>query len=319
MPLSSANTKLRSLRLYSEVYDQLLEGKNCARVKFSEYEKITNLLQKEFGEREGSTDELFKVALRKVKNRGSIPDMNGQYAFSRSILIAILTSSIILGLEFYQITEKWKSDQNPEHIHDERFSQYRRLAPKGAADYAFLTHMLYHLAQNGTMAIVLPHRALFRGAAEGHIREYIIKNQNCLDAVIGLPPNLFFGTSIPATVMIFKKCRKNDEDILLIDASREFDKGKNQNRLTDENIEKIFETYQDRKEIERYSHKASMAEIVENEYNLNIPRYVDTFEEEEPIDIEAVACQLKALKSQEGDLQSKIASFCEELNIAKPF
>jgi type I restriction enzyme M protein len=213
----------------------------------------------------------------------------------------------------------WKSDKNPEHIHDERFSQYGRLAPKGAADYAFLTHMLYHLANNGTMAIVLPHGALFRSGAEGHIRKYIIEKQNYLDAVIGLPPNLFFGTSIPATIMIFKKCRKNNEDVLFIDASREFEKAKNQNLLTNENIQKIFETYRDRAEIEKYSHKASLKEIAENEYNLNIPRYVDTFEEEEPIDIEEVAKELKELKSKEGDLQKTVSSFCDELGIAKPF
>lgn len=214
---------------------------------------------------------------------------------------------------------KWKSDQNPEHIHDDRFSQYGRLAPKGAADYAFLTHMLYHLADNGTMAIVLPHGALFRSGAEGHIRKYIIEKQNTLDAVIGLPSNLFFGTSIPATVMIFKKCRKDDDDILFIDASREFEKGKNQNRLTNENIEKIFQTYHKREEIDKYSHRASLEEIKENEYNLNIPRYVDTFEEEEPIDIEAVAKELKQLNEKEGDLEKAIAKFCEELSISKPF
>jgi type I restriction enzyme M protein len=213
----------------------------------------------------------------------------------------------------------WKSDANPEHIHDERFSQYGRLAPKGAADYAFVTHMLHYLAQNGTMAIVLPHGALFRSGAEGHIRKYIIEKLNYLDAVIGLPSNLFFGTSIPATVLIFKKCRRDDEDILFIDASQEFEKGKNQNQLTDENIQKIFETYRDRAEREKYSHKAKMEEIEENEYNLNIPRYVDTFEEEEPIDIKQTGKELKEIRAQEGDMQKKIAGFCEELGISPPF
>ena len=214
---------------------------------------------------------------------------------------------------------KWKSDSDPALAHDDRFSQYGRLAPKGAADYAFVTHMLYHLADNGTMAIVLPHGALFRSGAEGHIRKYIIQKQNCLDAVIGLPANLFYGTSIPATVLIFKKCRRDDEDILFIDASREFEKRKNQNSLTPENLQKIYETYAERKEIEKYSHRASMDEIKENEYNLNIPRYVDTFEEEEPIDIGAVAEELQKLNANEENLQNKIAGFCEELNIAKPF
>ncbi|MBU1151435.1 type I restriction-modification system subunit M [Patescibacteria group bacterium] len=214
---------------------------------------------------------------------------------------------------------RWKSDSDPQLTHDDRFSQYGRLAPKSAADYAFLTHMLYHLADNGTMAIVLPHGALFRSGAEGHIRQYIIQKQNYLDAVIGLPANLFYGTPIPTCVLVFKKCRKEDEDILFIDASKDFIKAKNQNRLTDENIQKIYETYTERKEIDKYSHRAELDEIKENEYNLNISRYVDTFEEEEPIDIETVAKELKTLNDEEEGLQNKIAEFCEELKIDKPF
>lgn len=214
---------------------------------------------------------------------------------------------------------KWKSDSDPVLAQDERFSQYGRLAPKGAADYAFVTHMLYHLADNGTMAVILPHGALFRSGAEGQIRKYIIEKQNYLDAVIGLPANLFYGTSIPATVMVFKKCRKEDEDVLFIDASKDFDKGKNQNTLTDDNITKIFETYKDRKEVDKYSHKATLEEIKENEFNLNIPRYVDTFEEEEPIDIAEVAKDLKKLQSDESGLKAKIAEFCKELKIDTPF
>jgi type I restriction enzyme M protein len=214
---------------------------------------------------------------------------------------------------------EWKGESDPTLVHDERFSQYGRLAPKSAADYAFATHMLYHLADNGTMAIVLPHGALFRSGAEGAIRKYIIEKQNTLDAVIGLPANLFYGTSIPATVLVFKKCRREDEDILFIDASKEFEKVKNQNKLTDENIKKIFETYKNRSEIKKYSHKATVAEIIENEYNLNIPRYVDTFEEEEKIDIAKVAKELNELYSNEKDLQNKIAEFCDELKIVKPF
>jgi len=214
---------------------------------------------------------------------------------------------------------KWKGEQDPQLAHDDRFSNYGRLAPKGAADYAFITHMLYHLADNGTMAIVLPHGALFRSGAEGHIRQYIIEKQNTLDAVIGLPANLFYGTSIPAIILVFKKCRREDEDILFIDASREFEKGKNQNILTNHNIAKIYETYKERKEIEKYSHRASLEEIKENEYNLNIPRYVDTFEEEEPIDIAEVAKQLQILNKQEESLQNKVAEFCDELGVDKPF
>jgi len=214
---------------------------------------------------------------------------------------------------------KWKGDSDPQLIHDDRFSQYGRLAPKDRADYAFVTHMLYHLADNGTMAVVLPHGVLFAGGANLIIRQYIVEKQNYLDAVIGLPANLFYGAAIPATVLVFKKCRRDDDSILFIDASKEFEKGKNQNKLTDENIAKIFATYKERKEIEKYSHRASLDEIKENEFNLNIPRYVDTFEEEEEIDIDAVAKELKKLNEKEVGLQDKIAEFCKELKIEKPF
>ncbi len=214
---------------------------------------------------------------------------------------------------------KWKGDADPQLAHDDRFSQYGRLAPKKKADYAFVTHMIHHLADNGTMALVLPHGALFRSGAEGQIRKYIIEKQNYLDTVIGLPANLFYGTSIPAIVLVFNKCRKEDQDVLFIDASKEFEKEKNQNKLTDENIEKIFDVYKNRKEVDKYSHRASLAEIKDNEYNLNIPRYVDTFEEDEVIDINTVAKILKELNSQEAELQSKIAQFCDELSIGKPF
>lgn len=214
---------------------------------------------------------------------------------------------------------EWKSTSDPQLAHDDRFSQYGRLAPKSYADYAFVTHMLYHLADNGTMAVVLPHGALFRSGAEGHIRKYIIEKQNYLDAVVGLPQNLFFGTSIPATILVFKKCRRDDDDILFIDASKEFEKRKNQSHLTDENIKKIFGTYTNRKEIEKYSHRASLEEIKGNDYNLNIPRYVDPFEEEEEVNIKEVAQGLQKLQKDEKGLKSKITEFCDELKIDKPF
>jgi len=213
---------------------------------------------------------------------------------------------------------QWKSDTDPALASDERFVKYGRLAPKSAADYGFVTHMLSHLDDKGTMAVVLPHGVLFRGGAEGVIRKYIIEKDNVLDAVIGLPSNLFFGTSIPATVLVFKKCRINT-DVLFIDASKAFEKGKNQNILTDENIEKIFETYKNREELEKYSHKASLEEIKENDFNLNIPRYVDTFEEEEEIDIDAIAEELKELQKDEKNINAEIAGFCEELGIKTPF
>ena len=214
---------------------------------------------------------------------------------------------------------KWKGDADPTLSSDERFSQYGRLAPRGTADYAFVTHMLYHLSDNGTMTVVLPHGALFRGGAEAHIRKYIIEKLNYLDAVIGLPANLFYGTSIPATVLVFKKCRKEDDSILFIEASRESYKGKNQNFLDDKNIEKIFDTYKSRKEVEKYSHNASLDEIKGNDFNLNIPRYVDTFEEETPIDINKVASELRELKMKEEKLEKAIDESCDELGIKKPF
>ncbi len=214
---------------------------------------------------------------------------------------------------------EWKGESDPQLLHDDRFSQYGRLAPRSAADYAFVTHMIHHLADNGVMAVVLPHGALFRSGAEGVIRKYIIEKQNYLDAVIGLPSNLFYGTPIPATVLVFKKCRKHEDDIIFIDASKEFEKEKNQNKLTGTNIAKIFETYKDRKEVEKYSHRATLQEIQANDYNLNIPRYVNTFEDEIDIDIDEVAGRLKDLNKNEISLQAQIATFCDELGITKPF
>ena len=208
---------------------------------------------------------------------------------------------------------------NPLHMSDDRFSQYGKLAPSSKADFAFVQHMIHHLDDNGTMAVVLPHGVLFRGAAEGHIRRYLIEDRNYLDVVIGLPANIFYGTSIPTCILVFKKCREDSENVLFIDASNEFEKAKNQNYLTDENIDKIIDTYKNRSEIEKYSHNASLDEIKENDYNLNIPRYVDTFEEEEAIDLDAVSSELKALEGEMKLTDATIAKFCEELGISAPF
>jgi type I restriction enzyme M protein len=179
--------------------------------------------------------------------------------------------------------------------------------------------MVHHLADNGTMAIVLPHGALFRGGAEGHIRQYLIADRNYLDAVIGLPANMFYGTSIPTCILVFKVCRENPKDILFIDASREYEKQGTQNYLTDALIEKIVTTYRQRSAIEKYSYAAPLAEVTENDYNLNIPRYVDTFEAEEQIDIAAIAAELQGLEADMQATNSTIAAFCKELNIATPF
>ncbi len=208
---------------------------------------------------------------------------------------------------------------NPLFMSDDRFSQYGRLAPKSTADFAFVQHMIHHLADNGIMAVVLPHGVLFRGGAEQHIRKYLIEDRNYLDAVIGLPANIFYGTSIPTCIMVFKKCREQPDDILFIDASQHYEKVKTQNTLRDSDIDKIIETYRNRKEEEKYSKKALLTEIAANDYNLNIPRYVDTFEAEESIDINAIAEELKALDIQMAETDKTIAAFCKELNISTPF
>jgi len=212
---------------------------------------------------------------------------------------------------------KWSA--NPLHMSDDRFSQYGKLAPKSKADFAFVQHMIHHLDDNGAMAVVLPHGVLFRGSSEGHIRKYLIEDKNYLDCVIGLPANIFYGTSIPTCILVFKKCREESDNVLFIDASNEFEKAKNQNYLTDANIHKIIDTFKNRTEVEKYSQKASLAEIKENDYNLNIPRYVDTFEEEEPIDLNAVSSELKALEGEINAANATIASYCSELGIATPF
>ena len=198
---------------------------------------------------------------------------------------------------------------------DDRFSKAGRLAPRKTADYAFILNMIYHLNDGGTMACVAPHGVLFRGNAEATIRRFLIENKNYVDAIIGLPANIFYGTSIPTCIIVMKKCRKEDDNILFIDASKEFEKVKTQNKLREEHIRKIVETYRDRKEIEKYSHCASLKEIAENDYNLNIPRYVDTFEEEEPIDIKAVMAEIKELEAKRADLDKEIEGYLKELGI----
>lgn len=213
---------------------------------------------------------------------------------------------------------QWKGDKNPLFNTDERFSQYGKLAPGGKADFAFVQHMIYQLADNGTMACVLPHGVLFRGAAEGQIRQYLIKEMNFIDAIIGLPANIFYGTSIPTCIMVLKKCRTADDNVIFIDASKHFEKQGNQNVLTDDHVQKIVDTYILRNEEEKFSHLAPLQEIAKNDYNLNIPRYVDTFEEEEQIDINNVAKELRGMNEIMKEVDLKIADFCRELNIEMP-
>ncbi len=208
---------------------------------------------------------------------------------------------------------KWSGDA--KFLDDERFSAYGKLAPKSKADFTFIQHMIYQLDDKGTMAVVLPHGVLFRGAAEGVIRKYLIEERNVLDAVIGLPANIFYGTSIPTVILVFKKCREHNEDILFIDASNEFDKGKNQNVLTEEHVNKIVQTYLNRETIDKYSYVATLDEVKENDYNLNIPRYVDTFEEEEPIDLQAVSQRIAEIDREIAQIDEELASYLKELGL----
>ena len=208
---------------------------------------------------------------------------------------------------------------SPLFMSDDRYAPYGRLAPKGTADFAFVQHMIHQLADNGTMACVLPHGVLFRGGAEGHIREYLIKDKNYLDAVIGLPANVFYGTSIPTCVLVLKKKRENKNDVLFIDASQHFEKVKTQNVLRKEDIDKIINAYKKRSAEDKYSHVAALSEIAENDYNLNIPRYVDTFEEEETIDLKKVSKELQEVDERSRITDKTIVAFCKELNIPTPF
>jgi len=208
---------------------------------------------------------------------------------------------------------------SPLFMTDDRFSQYGKLAPGSKADFAFVLHMVYQLSENGTMAIVLPHGVLFRGGAEQHIRKFLIEEKNYLDAVIGMPANIFYGTSIPTCILVFKKCRETPEDVLFIDASQNFEKVKNQNVLRDADIDKIISTYRNRTEEEKYSKRALLKEIADNDYNLNIPRYVETFEAQDSIDINKLADELVSLDLQMAETNKTIADFCKQLNISTPF
>lgn len=202
-----------------------------------------------------------------------------------------------------------------EEAGQDRFQRFSRgLPPKTKGDYAFISHMIETLKDDtGRMGVVVPHGVLFRGAAEGKIRQKLIE-ENLLDAVIGLPEKLFYGTSIPAAILIFRK-DKTDDSVLFIDASQEFKAGKNQNTLTSENIAKIHRTYQARQAVEKYAYLANFAELKENDFNLNIPRYVDTFEAEEKIDLQAVRTERLALQKELAELEEKMAGYLKELGI----
>jgi type I restriction enzyme M protein len=219
--------------------------------------------------------------------------------------------------------DKWASgfsgESNGKFTMEASLDPYHRfewgVPPKSKGDYAFVLHMLNSLSEGGRMGVVLPHGVLFRGAAEGRIRKQIIK-MNLLDAVIGLPANLFFGTSIPATILVFKQNRKR-KDVLFIDASQDdmYEKGKNQNKLREEDIKKIVETYEKYQTIDKYSYVATKDEIKENDYNLNIPRYVDTFEEEELVDLDEVKENIASIKEELEEVEKQMQKYLDELGL----
>ena len=221
--------------------------------------------------------------------------------------------------------DKWAMGFAGAEIEDKKFKMesaldpYRRfewgVAPSSKGDFAFIQHMLYSLAEDGRMGVVLPHGVLFRGASEGKIRKQILE-LNLLDAVIGLPENLFFGTGIPAVILIFKKNRTRNE-VLFIDASGEehYEKGKNQNKLREEDLKEIEKVYNSYETVDKYSYVASFDEIKENDYNLNIPRYVDTFEEEEMVDMDAVAKNISNIKEELEEVEKQMTKYLAELGL----
>ena len=204
---------------------------------------------------------------------------------------------------------KWSA--NKGFLDDPRFSPYGVLPPKSKADYAFLLHGYYHLKHSGVMSIVLPHGVLFRGGAEGKIRQKLLEN-GAIDAIIGLPANLFYSTSIPTVIVVLKK-DKQDSDVMFIDASKGFERVKTQNKLREEDINRILSTYTARQDVEKYAHLAKFDEIKENDFNLNIPRYVDTFEEEPPVDIQELVENMINIKKEENQISFEIEKSLSEL------
>jgi type I restriction enzyme M protein len=210
--------------------------------------------------------------------------------------------------------KKW----GKEAVQEDRYNRFwRGLPPKSRGDYAFITHMIEVTytdpAENGRVGVIVPHGVLFRGGSEGKIRRKLIE-ENLLDAVVGLPENLFYGTGIPAAIMVFKR-RKDDDSVVLVDASREFEQDKAQNRLRDRDIEKIVRAYRAREFVDKYAYVADFDEIKENDFNLNIPRYVDTFEPELDIDLESVAMEIENLDAELAKVEYEMDSYLEELEL----
>lgn len=203
------------------------------------------------------------------------------------------------------------------YLQDDRFGAYGVLAPAKKADFAFVLHMLHHLDDNGTMAVVLPHGVLFRGGKEGTIRQILVQDRNVLDAVIGLPANIFYGTTIPTCILVFKPCREND-DVLFVDGSSFFLKGKNQNTLRPADIDAIFQALINRQDVDKVARKVAREEIAANGYNLNISRYINTHDAGEDIDLNQVSRDIAALKQDTAKTDEAIRAFCAELGLEAP-
>ncbi len=207
--------------------------------------------------------------------------------------------------------DKW----GHEYAENDPYGRFKRgIPPRSKGDFAFILHMIETAAEKtGRVGVIVPHGVLFRGGQENVIRKKLIE-ENLLDAVIGLPANLFYGTGIPAAILIFNKGKKND-DVLFIDASKDYEAGKKQNKIRDEHINKIIDAFKKREDVPKYAHVAKLSEISENDFNLNIPRYVDTFEEEKIIDIAATQKEIKRLEKELQNVQFEMEDYLKELGI----
>lgn len=236
--------------------------------------------------------------------RGDTLENDWPFSEKDGVQIPVVFDAVVANPPYSQ---SWE----PSNLKDPRFKA--GIAPKSKADYAFIQHSLYHLSRKGTMSIVLPHGVLFRGGAEGKIRESLLMD-NKLDAVIGLPANLFYGTSIPTCILVFKGQESREtNDVLFIDASNDFEKAKNKNILSDTQIDKIIQTYQERSTTDKYSYVATFDEIKENDYNLNIPRYVDTYEEVEVTPLSEILVEMKKVDQEITESKTSLLGMLKDL------
>jgi type I restriction enzyme M protein len=213
---------------------------------------------------------------------------------------------------------KWSGKDNPLFDTDDRFSSYGSLVSKSYADLAFVQHMIFQLAENGTAAVVLPSGALFRGNAEKSVREYLIREQNYVDGVISLPLNLFYGTEIPPYIVVFKKCRPHDDNIFFIDASSDYEQQGTKNTLSDKHIEKIVSAYHLRKDDGKFCRKVSLSEIAENKYSLSINRYIDRYNKKADVNIAEVTKNLASNRDSIREVDINIRKITENLKLPFP-